>query len=61
MPVLRTETTRLAPLTPLAPRLSMTASGNARSGGEDMPTWLWILLIVLLVLALTGGIGYRRR
>jgi hypothetical protein len=26
-----------------------------------MPTWAWILLIVLLVLLVTGGIGYGRR
>jgi len=26
-----------------------------------MPTWLWILIIVLLVLALFGGVGYGRR
>jgi hypothetical protein len=42
-------------------RLNVAAIGNARAGREDMPTWLWIVLIVLLVLALTGGIGYRRR
>jgi type VI protein secretion system component VasF len=31
--------------------------------GEDfrMPTWVWILLIVLLVLVLFGGVGYGRR
>ena len=27
----------------------------------DVPTWVWILLIVLLVLALTGGVGVYRR
>jgi flagellar basal body-associated protein FliL len=27
----------------------------------DMPTWVWILLIVLLVLVLFGGVGYGRR
>jgi len=26
-----------------------------------MPTWLWVLLVVLLVLALFGGFGYSRR
>jgi len=26
-----------------------------------MPVWAWILLIILLVLLLTGGIGYGRR
>jgi hypothetical protein len=30
-------------------------------GGAEMPMWAWILLIVLLVLVLTGGIGYGRR
>jgi hypothetical protein len=24
-----------------------------------MPTWLWVLIIVLVVLALFGGVGYR--
>jgi hypothetical protein len=37
------------------------AGGNTWAGGEHMPTWLLIVLIVLVVLALTGGIGYRRR
>jgi len=26
-----------------------------------MPTWAWILIIILLVLLVTGGVGYRRR
>jgi flagellar basal body-associated protein FliL len=26
-----------------------------------MPMWAWVLLIVLVVLLLTGGIGYGRR
>jgi flagellar basal body-associated protein FliL len=26
-----------------------------------MPTWAWILIIVLLVLLVTGGVGYGRR
>jgi len=26
-----------------------------------MPTWLWVLIIVLIVLALFGGVGYSRR
>jgi hypothetical protein len=25
-----------------------------------MPTWLWVLIIVLVILALFGGVGYRR-
>lgn len=32
-----------------------------RERGEAMPTWAWILLIVLVLLLLTGGVGYRRR
>ena len=30
-------------------------------GGEQMPTWLLVLIIVLVVLALFGGFGYCRR
>jgi uncharacterized protein YneF (UPF0154 family) len=26
-----------------------------------MPTWLWVLVIVLVLLALFGGVGYSRR
>jgi hypothetical protein len=26
-----------------------------------MPVWAWVLLIILLVLLVTGGIGYGRR
>jgi len=26
-----------------------------------MPVWAWVLLIILVVLLLTGGIGYGRR
>jgi cytochrome b subunit of formate dehydrogenase len=26
-----------------------------------MPVWAWILIIVLLVLLVTGGVGYGRR
>jgi hypothetical protein len=26
-----------------------------------MPMWVWILIVVLLVLALFGGVGYGRR
>jgi hypothetical protein len=37
------------------------ASGTVRPGGEYMPTWLLVLIIVLIVLALFGGFGYRRR
>jgi hypothetical protein len=31
------------------------------AGGEQMPTWLLVLIIVLVVLALFGGFGYSRR
>jgi uncharacterized membrane protein len=27
----------------------------------EMPTWLLVLIIVLVVLALFGGVGYGRR
>jgi hypothetical protein len=33
----------------------------SRQGGKDMPTWLLVLIIVLLVLAVFGGFGYTRR
>ena len=29
--------------------------------GDEMPVWAWVLLIILVVLLLTGGIGYGRR
>jgi hypothetical protein len=28
---------------------------------REMPVWAWVLLIILVVLLLTGGIGYGRR
>jgi hypothetical protein len=31
------------------------------AGGDRMPTWLLVLIIVLLVLAVFGGFGYSRR
>jgi hypothetical protein len=34
---------------------------RSRPGGEHMPTWLLVLIIVLIVLALFGGFGYSRR
>jgi hypothetical protein len=34
---------------------------RANRKGGHMPTWVWILLIVLLVLVLFGGVGYGRR
>lgn len=30
-------------------------------GGWTMPTWLLVLIVVLVVLALFGGFGYSRR
>jgi hypothetical protein len=27
---------------------------------NPLPTWLWVLIVVLVVLALFGGVGYRR-
>jgi flagellar basal body-associated protein FliL len=30
-------------------------------GGETLSTLLWVIIIVLIVLLLTGGIGYGRR
>jgi hypothetical protein len=27
----------------------------------EMPLWAWVLLIILVVLLLTGGIGHGRR
>ncbi len=32
-----------------------------REKGGAMPTWLLVLIIVLVVLALFGGVGYGRR
>jgi hypothetical protein len=32
-----------------------------REGVTQMPTWLLVLIIVLVVLALFGGVGYGRR
>jgi len=37
------------------------ARGTVIAGGEKMPTWLLVLIIVLVVLALFGGFGYSRR
>jgi len=45
--------------------LEEAASGNHEAvygeGGFSMATWLWVLIIVLLVLLLFGGVGYGRR
>ena len=45
--------------------LRVRFNGSARElevpGGEHMPTWLLVLIIVLVVLALFGGFGYSRR
>jgi hypothetical protein len=35
--------------------------GTLGQGGDDMPTWLLVLIIILIVLALFGGFGYYRR
>jgi LPXTG-motif cell wall-anchored protein len=37
------------------------SQGTVEPGGDEMPTWLLVLIIVLIVLALFGGFGYRRR
>ena len=34
---------------------------ETKRGGWTMPTWLLVLIIVLVVLALFGGVGYGRR
>jgi hypothetical protein len=44
----------------LGPRGYLSAV-HSRKGGEQMPTWVWVLIIVLIVLALFGGVGYGRR
>jgi flagellar basal body-associated protein FliL len=45
--------------------LRHAANGNVEAvygeGGSRMATWLWVLIIVLLVLLLFGGVGYGRR
>jgi hypothetical protein len=49
--------------------LSVRANGELRScigpireqEVAEMPTWLLVLIIVLVVLALFGGVGYGRR
>jgi purine-cytosine permease-like protein len=35
-------------------------SANCARGGQQMPIWAWIL-IILLVVFLLGGFGYSRR
>jgi hypothetical protein len=40
---------------------SVSAQGTVVPGGDEMPTWLLVLIIVLVVLALFGGFGYYRR
>jgi hypothetical protein len=43
-------------------RFADPRSGNRRAqGGDGMPTWLLVLIIVLLIVALFGGFGYYRR
>jgi hypothetical protein len=41
--------------------LRRAGAGHTTAGGDGMPTWLWVLLIILLVLVLFGGVGYGRR
>ena len=45
-------------------RVHASTAGEARPdnerSGEAMPTWAWVLIIVLLVLLLTGGVYVRR-
>jgi hypothetical protein len=36
-------------------------AARSERGGVGMPTWLVVVLVVLLVLALFGGFGYTRR
>jgi flagellar basal body-associated protein FliL len=44
--------------------LADAENGNAQTvygeGGPRMATWLWVLIIVLLVVLLFGGVGYGR-
>jgi hypothetical protein len=40
---------------------ALPARGTEGQGGDDMPTWLLVLIIILIVLALFGGFGYYRR
>ncbi|HET9214390.1 MAG TPA: hypothetical protein VFN93_06515 [Gaiellaceae bacterium] len=44
-----------------ARRERLPRSRQATARGGCMPTWAWILIIVLLVLVLFGGVGYGRR
>jgi hypothetical protein len=34
---------------------------DRQEGVKSMPTWAWVLLIILLVLVVFGGVGYGRR
>ena len=46
----------------MARAVSMGAlPGMLRAGGDAMPTWAWVLIIVLLFLLVFGGFGYSRR
>jgi hypothetical protein len=47
---------------PFAARVSvLSAPGKVAAGGDVMPTWLLVLIIILIVVALFGGFGYYRR
>jgi len=37
------------------------ANTSTEGKGDAMPTWLWVLIVILVVLALFGGFGYSRR
>jgi hypothetical protein len=52
----------------MTPRAGVPESREAGRHGAtatkevtEMPVWAWVLLIILVVLLLTGGIGYGRR
>jgi hypothetical protein len=48
----------------LATRLPFAAADPWEHSGPEvnqMPTWAWVLIIVLLVLLVFGGFGYSRR
>jgi hypothetical protein len=57
---------RPEPVSPLAEERGDVCSPGAEGiswrsrGGEEMPTWLLVLIVVLLVLAVFGGVGYYR-
>ena len=50
---------RSPPCDPPGTRLRYETS-KRKNGGKSMPVWAWVLIILLIVLLL-GGFGYRRR